>query len=322
MASLFFSYSHKDEALRDQLAVQLAGLSRLGLITSWHDRRILPGSVLDDEIDSHLAEADIVLLLISPDFIASDYCYNREMQVALQRAEEKKTGVLPIILRPCDWKELPIGRYLAAPTDGRPVTKWPNLDEAFLNVVEAIKVALTTFPRTNVQRKTIQDSKPTSQPSNSFLPRSSNLQVKKRFTDYDTDAFRNDAFDYLAKFFEGSLEELVKREPSLQQKFREIDAETFTAAVYLAGEKVCRCTIRIASGHGRSKGIEYSMRDDARDHSMNEAAYVECDDQKLYFRPLNMQSRVKDEANLSQEGLAEFFWEIFFSPISAKDRRL
>ena len=71
MHRIFFSYSHKDEALRDQLEVHLAMLKRQGLIESWHDRRIDAGDVLDESISAHLEEAEIILLLVSSDFLAS-----------------------------------------------------------------------------------------------------------------------------------------------------------------------------------------------------------------------------------------------------------
>ena len=85
MASLFFSYSHADEALRDQLEKHLSALKHQGKIETWHDRRILAGQTFSSEIDSHLESADIILLLVSPDFLASDYCYEVEMRHALER---------------------------------------------------------------------------------------------------------------------------------------------------------------------------------------------------------------------------------------------
>src|ERR1700675_3339911 len=143
VSTLFFSYSHADESLRDQLEKHLSGLQRQGIISSWHDRRITAGTELGGAIDSNLDAADTILLLISPDFIASDYCYEREMNRAMERHDRGEAKVIPVILRPCDWHDLPFGKLLATPTDGRPVTKWPNIDEAFLDVVIAIKRALT-----------------------------------------------------------------------------------------------------------------------------------------------------------------------------------
>lgn len=139
MVSIFFSYSHRDESLRDELEKHLAGLKHQGLIDTWHDRRITAGEEVDDAISEHLEKADIILLLVSPDFIASDYCYSIEMVRALQRHNNGEARVIPVILRPCDWKDLEFGKLLATPKDGKPVTKFPNQDEAFLEVTIAKK---------------------------------------------------------------------------------------------------------------------------------------------------------------------------------------
>jgi hypothetical protein len=135
------SYAHRDERLRDELEKHLSPLKRRALIETWYDRRITPGSVLHMAIDAHLATADLVLLLISPDFINSDYCYQREMRAALQRHRRGQARIIPVILRPVDWHDTPIGKILATPRDGKPVTTWHRRDEAFLDVVTSIRRA-------------------------------------------------------------------------------------------------------------------------------------------------------------------------------------
>src|SRR5437773_11960637 len=99
MASLFFSYSHADEALRDHLEKHLSALKHQGIIETWHDRRIRVGQTFSLEIDSHLESADVILLLVSPDFLASDYCYHREMLRAMERHQNGAVVVIPVILR-------------------------------------------------------------------------------------------------------------------------------------------------------------------------------------------------------------------------------
>lgn len=126
MPTLFFSYSHADEALRDQLEKQLAMLKRQGAIETWHDRRIGAGSDFGSEIDDHVNKDDIILLLVSSDFLASDYCYDREMLRAMERHKAGEAVVIPVILRACDWHNAPFGKLNAVPRDGRPVTLWPD----------------------------------------------------------------------------------------------------------------------------------------------------------------------------------------------------
>jgi TIR domain. len=129
----FFSYSHQDQALRNKLAAQLSSLQREGLIAHWHDRKITAGSDWAKEIDTHLNTAQIILLLVSADFIASDYCYEKETTRVLERHHAGKARVIPIILRYCDWQHSPVGKLQALPTDGKLITghDWHNEDEAF-----------------------------------------------------------------------------------------------------------------------------------------------------------------------------------------------
>jgi hypothetical protein len=137
---VFVSYSHSDEALRDRLAKHLKPLEREGHIFPWHDRKILAGSEFDDEIMTELESAQIILLLISSDFMSSDYCVGREMKRAMERHEERSARVIPIILRPVDWHRSPFGKLRASPKDGKPVTSWADADEAFLDIVQGIRI--------------------------------------------------------------------------------------------------------------------------------------------------------------------------------------
>jgi predicted helicase len=136
---LFYSYSHKDEDLRDQLDTHLALLRRQGLIEQWYDRNINAGREWAQEIDTHLQSADIILLLISTDFIASEYCYSIEMKEALRRREAGEARVIPVILRQCDWESSPFAMLQALPRGGKPVKNWTNRDSAFTDVAKGIR---------------------------------------------------------------------------------------------------------------------------------------------------------------------------------------
>lgn len=136
---VFYSYAHEDESLRKELEKQLSLLQHQGFVSSWNDRDINAGTEWEQEINQHLEEAQIILLLISPDFMSSDYCYGKEMKRALERLETQKTVVIPIILRPTDWHTAPFGKLQAFPKDGLPVTSWSNQDEAFLDIARGIR---------------------------------------------------------------------------------------------------------------------------------------------------------------------------------------
>ena len=139
---IFFSYSHEDEELRDELAAHLSLLKRRKVIEEWYDRDVDAGEEWRDKIDAHLEGADIILLLVSADFLASDYCYNVEMKRAMERHEASAARVIPIILRPVVWEEAPFGKLQALPKDAKAVTSWANRDEAFADVVAGIRRAI------------------------------------------------------------------------------------------------------------------------------------------------------------------------------------
>src|ERR1700736_2189806 len=128
---VFISYSHKDRLLRDELATHLANLRRQGLISDWFDGDIAPGAEWQEQILTHLNKARLILLLISADFMASEFCYSIEMQQAIARHQAKQACVIPIILRPTDWEGAPFSHLKALPTDEKPVTDWPTHDNAF-----------------------------------------------------------------------------------------------------------------------------------------------------------------------------------------------
>jgi hypothetical protein len=139
---IFYSYAHNDERLRKKLETHLSLLKQEGLIIGWYDREIRAGGEWANEIEAHLDSAHIILLLISPDFMASDYCYSIEMKRALERHDSKEAQVIPIILRPTDWKRAPFSKLQVLPSNGRPITRWPDRDEAFLNIAQDIRKAV------------------------------------------------------------------------------------------------------------------------------------------------------------------------------------
>ncbi len=136
---LFYCYAHEDKTLRDELDVHLSGMKRLNLIQVWYDREILAGTNWEQEIDKHLGTADIVLLLVSARFLASDYCYGIEMQKALQRDAAGTARVVPILLRPVDWEDAPFSHLQILPTGAKPVTRWNDHNDAFEDVAKELR---------------------------------------------------------------------------------------------------------------------------------------------------------------------------------------
>jgi hypothetical protein len=318
MVAAFVSYSHKDEEMRDQLEIHLAMLKREGIIDVWHDRRILAGDDLDDEISAALEEAVVILLLVSPDFLASDYCYKREMGRALQRHDAHEARVIPVILRACEWQRAPIGKLRATPTDGKPIRKWPDIDEAFQVVVRDIRAAVgevapakPTLARSS-KRATVE-----AKPSVAHRDiRSSNLRIRKHFSEADRNRFVDEAFEYIANFFEGSMRELQDRHPEIETAFKRIDTHRFIAVVYRDGDAASRCRITLGGGAWSAGGITFSQSDDPNGTSFNENLIVEEGEQMLVLRPLGMPAFVQPpSSNLTHEGAAEYYWSLFIEPL-------
>lgn len=139
---IFFSYAHKDEELKNELVKHLSILKRQGVITAWHDREITAGTEWAGEIDTHLNAARVILLLISSDFLASDYCYDIELVQAMKRHATGEACVIPIILREVDWKGAVFGKLQALPKNADPVASWVNRDQAFADVARGIRKAV------------------------------------------------------------------------------------------------------------------------------------------------------------------------------------
>lgn len=328
MASLVFSYSHADEALRNELEKHLSPLKRMGKISTWHDRRIIPGQVFEHQIDQYFSEADIVLLLISSDFIASDYCYQVEMVNAMERHRRGDAVVIPVILRECAWHQLPFGNILAATVDGKPITKFASHDEGYVQVVDAVARAIDNM-EVKKTRQSVDFRSPLSTPSltqeigSIFTPRSSNLSLPKKFTDLDKDRACREGFEYLTRYFENSLSELKKRNPGVDYEFHQLDSNAFSCAIYINGSRVGQCGIWRNNSRSLGVGDICYGQDGITRNSYNECLTINDNGQTLGFRPLmgvyTMSS--SREILLTNEGMAEHLWDMFFNQIK-QDRRL
>lgn len=311
MIKLFFSYSHRDEDLRDELETHLSALKRQGVIDAWHDRRIPAGKEFVSEISHHLEDSQIILLLVSPYFIASDYCYDTEMTRALELHGNGKARVVPVILHPCDWQSLPFGRLQALPKDGKPISKYPNLHDAFLEITLAIRGVAKEFETSTAEpESTTNQSRHVGLTSAIANIRSSNLRVKKTFTQRDKDKFERDAYEYIEKYFENSLSELETRNSNIETEFRRVDANQFTACAYINGAEASSCAISFHARGGFMGGIAFAYGRSIGG-GMNESLSVEDDGYTLYLKPLGMNIRSDRNAQLTLEGAAEAFWEVF-----------
>ena len=162
--SLFISYSHKDESLREALGDHIAALQREGVIDSWHDRQITAGQDWAGEINAELESADIILCLVSAGFLASAYCQDKEMKRALERHDAGEALVIPVIVKHADWETSALGRLQALPAGAKPVMKWTHRDEAFLSIAKGIRKAAEELVKTRPPRPSRRPATPAAAP--------------------------------------------------------------------------------------------------------------------------------------------------------------
>lgn len=314
MAKLFFSYSHKDEDLRNALETHLTTLKREGLIDAVHDRRIIAGEMLDEAIDAYLENADIILCLVSPDFLASDYCYSREMARALDRSKSGEAHLIPVILRHCDWQHTPLSGLVGTPRDNKPVKAWGDIDEALNDVALSIRrVVESRFDNAKVAAREAKTHAIARSTEISTRPRSANLQISKDITDKDRDDYVDKAFEFLVEFFSNSLDELHNRSPEIESKFSRLDARRFVVASYKDGKKVSAITVYQGAPWGHGRGISFNNSDAGETNSSNGGFTLSDRGEDLSFQAIfNFQG---DKKRLDDEGIAEAIWASFISPL-------
>jgi len=317
MATLFFSYSHKDEDLRNELETHLALLKRQGVISTWHDRRITAGSDLNQAISHELEEAQIILLLISAHFLASDYCYDREMTRALEKHQEGSAVVIPVLLHPCDWQSSPFRHLRMTPTDAKPVSMYANQHEAFAIIARDVRQTADKLQPQVKHAAAVSGSKGDTASNSDIGLRSSNLRIKRKFVDHERDEFLENSYEYIARYFDGSLKELEKRNPQIQTRYKRLDATSFSASIYEDGKRVAQCSIWYGSANFGASGISYSNSSDAPRNTLNDNLSVVDDGYTLQLKPFGMHIAFRGEGveALSQQGAAEYYWSMLVRPL-------
>lgn len=315
MATAFISYSHRDEVYRQELETHLAPLRRQGLLSSWHDRKMTAGDPLDDTISTYLESANLILMLISADFVASDYCYAREMKRAIERHEAGEARAISIICRPCDFHDLPFARFVLLPTDARAVSSWPDRDAAWVDVVRGIRRALEVKAPTTRAPEDVDEGRDLGRPhadSRSTLPR--------RTSDLQMDRFTTNAMRDLAKYFEKELDMLEMRDPTWKGQFHQIDANSFTGQVYFEERELASCTI-FRGGMG-PRTIHYSQGIVNTGNSWNEALTVEADEGGPFLKPMGMSLHFRGQRPNRMEPFdaAHYLFEILMDEARSRFR--
>lgn len=303
----FISYSHHDKAVLDRLHVHLKNLTRGGHIETWYDRDILAGSDLNAEIERELEAADLFLLLVSPDFIASDYCVEREMKRAVERHAAGTARVVPIIVEECDWKALDELRQLkAVPTDGKAISEWASSNTAYLNVVQELRriIEADGVPAAVVMVAPEQVA---------VRPATTRYRAKRQFDQIDKGDFRDAAFVTIRDYFRRAAIEIDSIE-GLRGRFVDRGTTSFGATIVNGGHRngTAHITVHCRNSHVAMGDIYYSFSENAGDNTANGGFNVSADDYEQ-FLVQTMNIFGKSDERLAPERAAEVLWNEFIS---------
>ncbi|KLN60799.1 hypothetical protein WH96_10010 [Kiloniella spongiae] len=300
----FISYSHKDASVLERLHTHLAPLKRDKIIETWYDRDILAGSDLDNEISNKLNNSELFLLLISPDFLASDYCYNKEMHVALEKHQTGKARVIPIIIEPCDWLTSPLRALKALPRDGIPVSDWINPNTAFLDITKELRslaqepIKKTQTPEIN--RNTITNNSQTRK-----------YRVTRSFDEIDKTKFRDHSFIVIKNYFEKAIAEIDHVE-GIRGHFSMASSSSFGCTVINKERNGLASHLTVHQGGTflAVGDIYFSYTENAPEGSANGYFSIDTTEYDLFLKPSIFDHQITN-TELSPESAAELLWTSF-----------
>ena len=305
---IFISYSHRDQEALERLHIHLAPLRSEGLIDTWYDRQILAGERIDEEIGKELESCDPFLMLVSPDFLASDYCVNREMKRALERHREGAAHVIPIIVEPCDWLSSPLGELKALPLDGESISKWTNPNSAYLDVVKELRRILETRKAAVPPMGRATSSEET----NETRPAAPRYRVQQDFDDIDRSEFRETAFATICDYFQQQIAE-INTDSKLRGRFVPRGPSSFVCTVVNRARELNRgtahITVHCGDGAPGLGDIRYSFSENAPANTANGMFYIESDKYEMYLS--SMMPFGSSRERLTLEEAAERLWADF-----------
>ena len=307
----FISYSHRDAVALDRLHTHLAPLRLEGLIDAWFDRQILAGGNIDAEVDEALEYCDVFLMLVSPDFLASDYCVNIEMKRALERHNYDGAPVIPIIVEPCDWTSS-LGKFKALPRDGKPISEWTNQNSAYLDVVKGLRRIIETRKGTVSGTDTALSGKAINRPSMDPHSVAPPYQIKRDFDEIDRSEFRETAFTTIRDYFQKQID-IINTIDDLRGRFVSHGPSAFGCTIVNRAREWNRGTVHITvhcrNGRMGLGDISYSFSENADPNTANGIFYIEADDYEQYL--VNTIGFRDNQGRLTPENTAECLWSEF-----------
>lgn len=299
----FISYSHHDQSMLDTLHSHLAQLKREQLITVWTDNEITAGQNVKNAINTSLSGSKLFLALLSPSYIASNYCYEVEFKSALKMQEKGELIIIPIIIEPCDWHNTPFKDLLALPKDGKPISTWDNINTAFLGVIQGIRKVLS------------KEGEADKAVSATFTPRmpKSNYRVKKDFDSIEKMEFLNTTFMQVTGLLSRYLDE-VKELENIKAHVFSVSENEFNAILVNRNKIATECKLsfskkgeNIAVHYYRDDGfaLTYTLTDVNHSSTGRGTFGLAHNDYQLYWTPINMHTNRKEFA---AKDIADEIW--------------
>jgi len=308
----FISYSHIDEKFVGELKSHLSVLIRNNEISTFYDRDIAVGSYLDTSIRQNMEKASIIFLLVSSDFLGSDYCYDIEMKFAFELSATNQSRIVPVIIRPCDWRSTELAKYLVAPTDGVAISLWPNKDSAYLDVVKQVRRALSEVSQNEMfgvaplrqlpQTEAGQRAKDP-QRFSPVIPR-----IRRERTDLERSTYLRDSFGFIRTYFEEGLRQLKISDSRVDFEIEPVTTRHFDVQVFIDGSLAAECAVKLQTERGSAE-ITYST-DRGNRNSYNAAVGVDSDDYDVFLRGtfMNVFSTGGRKERFSPDEVAQTFW--------------
>jgi hypothetical protein len=308
MVKAFISYSHSDEKIKEKLIVHLAALKREGKIEAWQDQEILVGDNLAQKISTALTSAKLFLAILSPDYLNSNYCYEKEFQEAVELQALGKMIIIPIIAEHCDWLNSPFRELKAVPKDGKPISEWTNDNAAYLNIISELRRLIESLNVT-ANKTPVIDLDPVT---------SKNYKIKRDFTQVDIINYRREAFQYLKSYFIKSIEE-INTVDNIQSLLLSEQNDSFSCLISnkarLNSNGYITVYIPKSNVFGRVD-ISYTLAEQYQSNSieMDKNFTIENDQYQLYWSANNIYSYSQNKSWSIQE-IAEKLWLEFVEQV-------
>jgi hypothetical protein len=307
MAKAFISYSHGDEKIIQKLDIHLATLKREGKIEAWRDQEILAGANLDQTISGELGASELFIAIVSPDYLNSNYCYEKEFQEALKLQAAGEIVIVPIIAEHCDWLNSPFREMKAIPKDGKPISEWTNDNAAYLNIVSELRRVLDAI-KMPAKKSTAATDASTAK----------NYKVKRDFTQVDIVNFRRNSFQSIKKFFVESIEE-INTVDDIQAMMLSEEKESFSCLISNRAKANTNGYITVfmpnESSFGRAD-ISYTLAKHRQQNSiqLGNNFTIENDQYQLYWSA-NNHFGSSDTKSWTVKEIAEKFWNTFIEQV-------